>query len=87
MWLLSCGRGGMVRDKVLVTIQAVVEYIQILPRVLLGCNPIKRELLGLGEERGAGPGMLQSWWSHIMAMTPWLSKASTGFGTRTGGEG
>lgn len=55
MWLLSCGRAGMVRDKVLVTIQAVVEHIQILPRVLLGCNPTKRELLGLGEERGAGP--------------------------------
>lgn len=63
-----------------------MEHIHILPPVLSGYNPIKRELLGLGGERGAGPGMLQSCLSHTMAMTPWLSKASTGFGTRTGGE-
>lgn len=75
MWLLSCGREGMVRDKVLVTIQAVVEYIQILPWVLSGCNPIKRELLGLGEERGAGPGLLQSCLSHTMAMSPLAIKS------------
>lgn len=58
------------RDKVLVTIQAVVEHVQILPWVLLGCNPIKRGLLGLGEERRAGPGMLQSCLSHTMAVFP-----------------
>lgn len=52
MQLLSCGRAGTVRDKVLVTIQALVEHVQILLRVLSGCNPIKRELLGLGEEGG-----------------------------------
>lgn len=56
MQLLSCGRAGKMRDKVLVTIQAVVKQVQVLPWVLLGCNPIKRELLGLGEERGQDQG-------------------------------
>lgn len=63
----------MVRDKVLVTIQAVVEYIQILPQVLSRYNPIQRELLGLG--KGSGPGMLQSCLSHIMAMSPLAIKS------------
>lgn len=78
------------RDKVLVTIQAVVEQAQVLPWVLSGCNPIKKEFLGLGEERRAGPGMLQSCLSHTMAMSPLAIKSqhwvSTGFGTRTGGD-
>lgn len=87
MQLLSCGRAGTVRDKVLVTIQALVEHVQILLRVLSGCNPIKRELLGLGEEGGAGPGMLQSCLSHTMAMSPLAIKSQHRFGTRTGGEG
>lgn len=60
----------MMRDMVLVTIQAVVEQVQVLPRVLLGCNPIKRKFWGLGKERGAGSGMVQSCLSHTMAMSP-----------------
>lgn len=78
MQLPSCGRAGTVRDKVLVTIQALVEHVQILLRVLSGCNPIKRELLGLGEEEGTGSGMLQSCLSHTMAMSPLAIKSQHG---------
>lgn len=63
------------RDKVLATIQALVEHVQILLRVLSGCNPIKRELLGLGEEEGTGSGMLQSCLSHTMATSPLAIKS------------